>query len=683
LRHPAPAGGQGAVSHSLPGHEDLTFWTNHRGLDQIDIEGEVGFGDMARILMRRRANAGFMRTLRDRFTFPKRDMAVLAIPDAVRAELRPGEISLKGDAPRVIVVANRIYNLPLIITNAGTTPVDLDAECGNSHVRAQLKPAIAAGYFLKLQESQPGRVTRDLIIRAGGRELKTPLQIEVRPLARLRVELRDERGAPAAARVYLTASDGLAYAPRGSISRVAAMGAEYYFHAEDAFEIEVPAGQTLIEATRGPEYELTSTTVDLVPGKPAQARLRLRRWTHMAARGWYSSDAHIHANYTAPHHQVITPADSRLQATAEDLNNANMMVANSSGGFLHDEALFEGRPHSLSRPSYVLYWNEEMRNAGLYGHMCLFNLKELVRPIYTGFRDTPHWEDYPPNYTQAAAARKQGGAVTYAHPGYEASFEGSSAKELPVDLALGEIDAMDVLSNNFEPATMELYYRLLNCGFPLAISAGTDAFTNVADHYTPGGGRVYARVERPPSPVAPWYDEWIAAYKQGRSFASNGPVIELSVDGKDPGERLRFAAGSRPRVRVRAALESQLPLDSFEVLVNGKPAITRTAPPRKAVIEETLTLDGSAWIIARALGPWHRLVLNDNQTFAHTSPVYVDTGRPVTVAEDLQFYVGWIEKLIVRVEKSGRYATEERRAEVAALFRKALAIYRERLNTAR
>jgi hypothetical protein len=127
---------------------------------------------------------------------------------------------------------------------------------------------------------------------------------------------------------------------------------------------------------------------------------------------------------------VITPEDVRLQTLAEDLNNANMMVANSGGSFIHDERYFEGKPSSLSSRDYIIYWNEEMRNRGLYGHMCLFNLKTLVRPLYTGFPDTPQSDDYPANYTQAEGAQKQGGAVTYAHPGYAANFEGASAREV-------------------------------------------------------------------------------------------------------------------------------------------------------------------------------------------------------------------------------------------------------------
>ena len=66
------------------------------------------------------------------------------------------------------------------------------------------------------------------------------------------------------------------------------------------------------------------------------------------------------------------------------------------------------------------------------------------------------------------------------------SFDGASIKELPVDLALGHRTAMDVLSNNDENATMEMWCRLLNCGFRVAIPAGTDAFRRLLKN---GGNR--------------------------------------------------------------------------------------------------------------------------------------------------------------------------------------------------
>jgi hypothetical protein len=87
-------------------------------------------------------------------------------------------------------------------------------------------------------------------------------------------------------------------------------------------------------------------------------------------------------------------------------------------------------------------------------------------------------------------------------------------------------------------------------------------------------------------------------------------------------------------------------------------------------------IDRSSWITLRALGPRHRLILNDTGAFAHTSPVYVTVaGRPVREQEDVRFYRDWVEKLIARAERSGRFSTPERRSEVLALFRKALAWY--------
>ncbi len=652
VRIPAPAGGQAAVSWSRPGQEDLSFWVNHNGLVEVDVEGEVGFGDMARLLMRRRSNQEKMRALRDRFVFRARDFEAIDTADVVRGEVSGGRMSWRGAGPPRVIAAGRIHNLPVIV-------VDRDRKT-------------SAGYFVKVVEPRPGKLTRRFTVAPWKEEFT--VGFEARAIGKLRVNLVDERGRPAAARVYLTGSDGLGYAPNGTISRFTAESAEQYFHARGSFEIELPAGETLIEATRGLEYRLARRSVTIEPGQSHQARIVLERWIDMAANGRYSSDAHIHANYTAEHHQVVTPEDAQLFTLAEDLHYANMMVANSSGAFIHDPQHFEGKPSAMSRGDHLIYWNEEMRNAGLYGHMCLYNLKTLVHPLYTGFRDTPHWEDYPANFTQAESAQKQGGAVTYAHPGYAANFDGFSARELPVDLALGQVDALDVLSNNPEEAAMEVWYRLLNCGLRLAISAGTDAFTNVADHYAPGGGRVYAHLDGPMDAV-----NWVRNYKRGRSFATNGAMIFFRVDGQEPGEETH-PQGGRKSVKVSVTVRSQVPLDTVEVVANGRVVIRRMAAGKKSlIIEEDLPLERSAWIAARSLGPWHRLILNDARAFAHTSPVYAKLdGREISSAEDARYFVEWIGRLVERVDERGRFATPERRLEVVRLFERARDVFRKK-----
>jgi hypothetical protein len=671
---------QAALPYSKPGQEELTFWCNHNGLEQLDVLGEVGFGDMTRILMRRRSNAPLMRELRDRFTFKVHDLRAIRTPDVFHVRVSASGLAWLNTPKQFVLAAAHNFNLPLIVENASGSPVRIAAQFHASTMSsdfkdAQLEPGGAGGYFLRVIETEPGAKKGRLALQCGGHDLSTEVAFDVRPLVTLRVKLVDEDGKPGVARVYLTGSDGLAYAPFGSISRYTAMSAEPYFDAENSFMVDLPAGETLVEATRGQEYELTSRKVN-VTKDGGVVTIGVKRWTNMAAKGWYSSDAHIHANYTAEQHQVIDLNDIRLYVHAEDLNNANMLVANSGGAFIHDAQYFEGKPNSMSEPGFIIYWDEEMRNRGMYGHMSFFGLKKLVYPLYTAFPSTPYAEDYPPNYAQADAAKRDNAAVDYVHPANAPNFEGlggAGAHELPVDLALGKVDAMDVLSNLDEIASMEIWYRLLNCGFRLAISAGTDSFTNVADHYTPGGGRVYVHANTPLN-----YHDWVGEYKRGHSFASNGPVLSFTVDGHEAGDDLRFPAGSRQTLRVKATMMTQVPVDRVEIVVNGKPMISRDARGRKQVtLDEPLPLDRSAWIAARALGPWHRLILNDTQAFAHTSPAYVHFGEQrVIFPEDARFYDEWIGKLVAQVQDRGHFLTPAHRDEVIALFRRAQRVYR-------
>ena len=109
-RIPSLSGGQAAVSLSLPGHEDLSFWVNHNGLTELDFEGEAGFGDMARLLMRRRANRDFFRSIRSTFTFRVQDLSALDTPDLFRAAIEGSRLIWRNEPKNLVGPANRIFN---------------------------------------------------------------------------------------------------------------------------------------------------------------------------------------------------------------------------------------------------------------------------------------------------------------------------------------------------------------------------------------------------------------------------------------------------------------------------------------------------------------------------------------------------------------------------------------------
>lgn len=151
--------------------------------------------------------------------------------------------------------ASRTFSIPLLIENRDAAEAVFEARYAGPSMasasgRLVLSGRSAAPVFLSAVEPQPGRAEGKLTVRRGEAEISAHVRFDVRPLVPLRVRLLDERGRPCVARVYLTGDDGLAYAPSGSSNRITAMSAEDYFHADGSFDIEMPAGETLIEATR-------------------------------------------------------------------------------------------------------------------------------------------------------------------------------------------------------------------------------------------------------------------------------------------------------------------------------------------------------------------------------------------------------------------------------------------------
>src|SRR5207302_3359169 len=133
---------------------------------------------------------------------------------------------------------------------------------------------------------------------------------------------------------------------------------------------------------------------------------------------------------------------------------------------------------------------------------------------------------FPPNAVIADLAHGQHGLVGYAHPFDSAPDPADKSTaltdELPVDVALGKVDYIEVLGFSDHKATTEVWYRLLNCGFHLPAAAGTDAMANYASLRGPVGlNRVYAAVQKGKGEIAFWLD----SLKHGNTFATNGPLL--------------------------------------------------------------------------------------------------------------------------------------------------------------
>ena len=67
---------------------------------------------------------------------------------------------------------------------------------------------------------------------------------------------------------------------------------------------------------------------------------------------------------------------------------------------------FEQAAHSLSTEHHIMRWNDEYRNQRM-GHMVLYELNELTRPIYSGFPNTDHPYDWPWQCPESLAHRQR------------------------------------------------------------------------------------------------------------------------------------------------------------------------------------------------------------------------------------------------------------------------------------
>ena len=544
-----------------------------------------------------------------------------------------------------------------------------------------------------MKTADPLPAVLPLEFRGSGAPLRLDVPLERLRPGRLSVRIEGPDGAPVAARCYLAGADGRYHVPEGAIGRATRVTGELYFYADGGFSAELPEGEARVELVRGFELDPASRTVAIQAGRTAPLTVRLRRRVDLAARGWYSGDVHVHANLAD--NEFIQPHDVGLCSRGEDLNLTNLLVSNSGGRFdnprggapgsvVHDRQYFSGHLHPLSSPSHIMVWNQEIRSRSLYGHLTLLGLRSLLDPPGTGWPGTPFAADYPPNYVFARRARAQGGLVSYSHPAYTSGYQpsGAAARELPVDVALGEIDAFELFCTH-EAASLELYYRLLGCGFRLPVSAGTDAFLNYRYSTTMGAERVYVLVQSPFG-----YEPWVEGLRAGRSFASNGPILLLELDGRPPGARIDLGPGSHD-LKASLELDSRVPIKRVEVVANGVVAAKADAPAGSGSWHwtGTIRLDRSAWVAARAYGPPHRLIVNvPNPVFGaappaelllvHTSPVYVEVaGRPIASASDAAFLRDWVARLMGEVRELGSFDRPADRTEVLDLFERARQIY--------
>ncbi len=594
-----------------------------------------------------------------------------AIPDGSGVIYSGVVVNGKGDY--------ELYRIP----RRGGTPVAI-----TNTARDEFSPAVSPdGQRIAHVSNHLGNIDLFTMPLSGGEKRHvriTGLKFR-QPSGQLRVKLLDELGQPTPARLYVRAADGKAYCPPGSPIFYYPLepggGREGFFVASGDDLFPAPAGPVQLVALKGVEYRLAERTVDVAAGGAAEVTLTMERWTNWNQRGWYTGENHFHANYNGSYYQ--RPKQSLRWLQAEDLNAANMIVANSEGAFIHDKESFRGAVDPLSTGRYVLYWGQEYRNSDPLGHMAFLNIKKQVPPSYTSVIGSDSSYDFPLNTMAALQARQQGGLVSYVHPigGTTDVFDTNlGAKESPVTAALGAVDSIDILP--FPEAATQLWYRLLNCGFKIAPGAGTDVFTNWRGiNRVPGGAREYVEV----GPVMNW-DRWLARYREGRNFVTNGPLLTFEVNGQPMGSEIRVPEGQTYRARLAAEVTARVPLRLVELIQNGRVIESREVDSQAGPVrlEKELVVDGSSWFAVRVTGRPARGVPDGGIPRAHSGPIHIQVGgRPTLIKEDVELMIRWVDRLWAYLEERNNFGPGANREQARKMFDQAREHYRAKLAQAR
>jgi len=339
-----------------------------------------------------------------------------------------------------------------------------------------------------------------------------------------------------------------------------------------------------------------------------------------------------------------------------------------------------GERDPLADPDQQIVAGQEFHTS-YWGHRGLLNMnRRLLLPGYAGYPNTAAASLFPMNADVYDMAHAQDALVGAVHPFDEepnpfANPPQRITDELPVDVALEKLDYMEIVGFSDHKSTAAVWYRLLNLGFRIPAGAGTDATGNYAAPIRGivGMDRVYTWVPAWPLNLG----MWMSGLRHGRTFATNGPLINFMLGNEMVGSELQLDA-AQSAVPFAARLRSVVPVDRLEIVCNGKIAKTLQLEGRRdtADIQGTLPVTASGWCLLRAWSAKAEYPVMDNYAYATTSPIYVSVAdKKPRSPEDAKYFAAWIQRTIEVTEKYPDWNSPAEKELVMQRLRDAQKIY--------
>ncbi|MBI3851124.1 MAG: CehA/McbA family metallohydrolase [Verrucomicrobia bacterium] len=424
-----------------------------------------------------------------------------------------------------------------------------------------------------------------------------------------------------------------------------------------------------VEAFSGLETETARKSLDLSGKSKSEVVLPLKRFHHAANDGWHSGNTHLHLNRL-----TRAQADEYLKnvSRADDLELvfvSYLRRINADRNYISN-TYSEQDLYRLSGGGVQFGHGEEMRhNFGTggegYGHVMFLNIKQLIQPVSIGPGIMGGGNDAPTLRRGIEQGRSDAATVIWCHNAF--GFE-----DVP-DWVAGKLDALNIFDGGSRGGYEDTFYRYLNIGLRVPFSTGTDWF--IYDF-----SRVYVQLDKPPT-----VENWLSALTAGKTFISNGPLLELHLGEHNIGDTIRLDQSSRLEVRAHGA--SREDFQQLELVQNGLVVQRVTSHPAGEHFEADMTTAIEAnepgWIALRVSNGGAITHTNEMGAplFAHTSPVYIEfTGRSVFKLEAARELIAEMERSIRSIESKAQFADDHERDEVFSVYREGIETLRRRLN---
>ncbi|GAB3911874.1 hypothetical protein GCM10028803_54220 [Larkinella knui] len=415
------------------------------------------------------------------------------------------------------------------------------------------------------------------------------------------------------------------------------------FYVNGRFSISLPPGTYELFLSKGIEFIDQRHQLVVQAGKTQKKSYLLTRWIDMAARGWYSTDGHVHIRRSPREDPLLM---SWLQA--EDVRVGVLLRMGDFWETYYPQYAF-GEPGVYQRENHLLVAGQEDPRTPELGHALGYGASDKVR-------FSKEYYHYDAVFDQLHAL---GGVTGYAH--HAETFHGY--RGLTLDGLRGKVDVLEILQYcvDANPLRTDHYYHLLDLGFPVTATAGSDFpwCGQDHDHGSPehsariGNARFYVYTDKPLTNQA-----WKAGLKAGHTVATSGPMLDFRVNNARPGDHLDVKKGTKLVISAQAfGHATQVPLEKIELVGHGKvlASVTKREPGQSAS-QLTLKLDldtltRGIWLAARCFA--------GSQQAAHTTPVYVTVEgggfhNPETAEKYLRRSENYLQEIEQELEKESQ-----------------------------